>query len=122
MSASSAFGGVWQRLVAGTHEPENDNACWRWRFRTCHWGYGRFDIYVPGLKRRKTLMAHVAAYVAFHWSCASADELWLAYVEFRCSGLELDHLCEVESCIFIEHLDPVTRSENMKRLYERKRT
>lgn len=30
-------------------------------------------------------------------------------------GLELDHLCRVRACVNPDHLEPVTRSENMRR-------
>jgi hypothetical protein len=32
-------------------------------------------------------------------------------------GLELDHLCETPLCVNPEHLEPVTRLENMRRRY-----
>lgn len=31
-------------------------------------------------------------------------------------GLELDHVCRTRSCVNPEHLEPVTRAENMSRL------
>lgn len=31
------------------------------------------------------------------------------------AGLDLDHLCRVRSCVNPDHLDPVTRSENIRR-------
>lgn len=30
-------------------------------------------------------------------------------------GLELDHLCRVTACVFPDHLEPVTRLENIRR-------
>lgn len=32
---------------------------------------------------------------------------------------DIDHLCSNRSCITLDHLEPVTRSENVKRTYER---
>lgn len=32
--------------------------------------------------------------------------------------LEIDHLCRITLCVNPEHLEPVTKSENMKRLHE----
>lgn len=32
-------------------------------------------------------------------------------------GLELDHLCEIKACVNPNHLEPVTRSENMLRYF-----
>ena len=31
------------------------------------------------------------------------------------AGMELDHLCRNPACVRLDHLEPVTRSENMKR-------
>ena len=33
-------------------------------------------------------------------------------------GLELDHLCCVKACVRLDHLEPVTHRENMRRAYE----
>lgn len=33
------------------------------------------------------------------------------------AGLDLDHLCRVRACVNPEHLEPVTRSENLRRGY-----
>lgn len=33
-------------------------------------------------------------------------------------GLELDHLCRTPLCVNPDHLEPVTRAENMRRRYE----
>lgn len=30
-------------------------------------------------------------------------------------GLELDHLCRVRACVRLDHLEPVTHTENMRR-------
>jgi hypothetical protein len=37
-------------------------------------------------------------------------------------GLDLDHLCRVRECCNPAHLEPVTRSENLKRGYAARRT
>lgn len=34
-------------------------------------------------------------------------------------GLEIDHTCEVKTCVNPAHLDPVTHAENMRRMAER---
>lgn len=34
------------------------------------------------------------------------------------AGLDLDHLCRIRNCVNPEHLDPVTRSVNLKRGYD----
>jgi hypothetical protein len=36
-------------------------------------------------------------------------------------GLDLDHLCRVRECVNPEHLEPVTRGENLRRGYAARR-
>jgi hypothetical protein len=116
----SPYPHLFSRLVANTSEPANEQACWPWTGKRDRWGYGRVNVYVPGLGKVVTLMAHIAAWVWVEAGCSSVDELWLAYQELKASKLELDHTCENESCIAPDHLDPTTRSENMTRMYERR--
>lgn len=117
----SPYPHLFARLVANTSEPVSDQACWPWIGRRDRWGYGRVNVYVPGLGKVVTLMAHVAAWVWVEAGCTCADDLWLAYQELQISGPELDHGCENASCICPDHTDPVTHSENMQRMQERRR-
>lgn len=68
--------------------------CWLWRASTVK-GYGQFRV---GTKIRK---AHVVVY-----------ELLVGPVP---DGLELDHTCRQRHCVRPDHLDPVTRAENLRR-------
>ena len=111
----SPYPTLFTRLVANTEEPENERACWVWTGKRDRWWYGRLNVYVPGLAKVVTVMAHIAAWVTHAVAPLDADEFYLAYQEFVTSGLELDHLCEMPACIFIDHLEPVTPSENCKR-------
>lgn len=108
--------------MANTHEPENEQACWPWKGKEVdRYGYARFNLRIPGLAgKHKHFTAHIAAFVCNEASPANSDEFYLAYLEFRCSGLELDHLCEVSGCINIDHLDPTTRSVNQQRIHDRR--
>lgn len=109
---------LFSRLVANTAEPENNQACWVWTgTKRCRFGYGRFNVRVPGLGgKHVALSAHLAAYVLFEIGCsASVDDLYLGYLELRESGLELDHLCQTTGCLYPDHLDPVTHAENCRR-------
>lgn len=36
-------------------------------------------------------------------------------------GLELDHLCRNRACVNLEHLEPVTRTENVRRGFAARR-
>jgi len=66
--------------------------CWEWTASKDASGYGRFD---------KSLRAHRVAY-----------ELKAGPIP---DGLDLDHLCRNRACVRPDHLEPVTRSENLRR-------
>lgn len=69
--------------------------CWLWTATKNNKGYGQFS------SRGRMMLAHRWAY-----------ELFVGAVP---DGLELDHLCRERACVRPEHLEPVTRSENMRR-------
>jgi hypothetical protein len=48
------------------------------------------------------------------------DELFLAYHEFRASGLQIDHRCENPACRRPSHLQAVTQRENIAATKERR--
>lgn len=73
---------------------EGVNGCWLWTgARTGGYGVFGFD--------GGTVVAHRAA---FYLCVGPIDQ-----------GLELDHLCRVRRCVNPEHLEPVTRRENLRR-------
>lgn len=111
----SPYASLWDRLMAHVAEPDNEQACWNWSGKRDRWWYGRLNVYVPVLGERKTVMAHIAAWVCLHAAPTTADDFWLAYLEFTSSGLEIDHLCAMPCCVNVDHLDPVTPSENCRR-------
>lgn len=94
--------------------------CWEGGERGCRYGYQRVNFRVAGVGHRK-LTAHIATWIAAQLPGASLVELWWAYVEFRASGLELDHTCVNPRCRRPGHLEPVTHSENMQRSFDRRR-
>lgn len=55
----------------------------------------------------KIVFAHRAAY-----------EAWVQPIP---EGLTIDHLCGNPLCVNYKHLEPVTRSENIKRYWDKKR-
>jgi hypothetical protein len=71
---------------------------WLWNGFVSSDGYGQY-----GYQRR----AHVVAY-----------ELYVGPVP---KGLEIDHLCGILLCVKPDHLEAVTKSENIRRYYERRR-
>jgi hypothetical protein len=115
---------LWARLIANTDEPDNGQSCWLWNGKNvCRFGYGRFTLRIPMLGGTPVnFTAHIAAYVCNQTTLQfeSNDDFFLYYLEFRCSGLEIDHLCEMPSCINLDHLDPVTHSLNQLRAAERR--
>jgi HNH endonuclease len=72
------------------------SGCWLWTAATNN-GYAL----LWDNERQKLVKAHRVAY-----------ELFIGAIP---DGLELDHLCRVRHCVNPEHLEPVTRSENMLR-------
>lgn len=80
----------------------------------CRHGYRRLDLRIRGLNgRQKRLSAHILAWLLDHLGPMQRDELFLAYAEFRASGLQLDHLCDEPACRRPSHLNPCTQSENI---------
>jgi hypothetical protein len=71
------------------------DGCWTWNAYTQSDGYGRFWL------NRKLVSAHRAIYEH-------------AYGDVP-DGRELDHLCRNRSCVRPEHLEAVTRKENLRR-------
>lgn len=69
--------------------------CWLWLGSLNNAGYGKLTV------RRVNLYAH-----------RFAHECLVGPVP---EGLELDHLCRVRRCVNPDHLEPVTRSENVRR-------
>jgi hypothetical protein len=73
--------------------------CWVWLGYVDKAGYARINIRHKG--KRKAALAHKVAY-----------EYFVCEVP---AGLELDHKCRVRCCVNPEHLEPVTRLENVRR-------
>lgn len=69
----------------------DDAGCWIWQHTVTTSGYGRY----------KHEQAHRVLYEK--------------YVEPIPEGLELDHLCVVPLCVNVDHLEPVTHAENVRR-------
>jgi hypothetical protein len=74
--------------------PEPNSGCWLW-FGAVSNGYGYFSI------DSKRDLAHRVAYRLYNGSIPD--------------GLELDHLCRMRCCVNPDHLEPVTRGENIRR-------
>lgn len=72
------------------------DGCWRWTAMKTRGGYGRVKV------KRVSKYAHR---VVFEWLRSEIPE-----------GLELDHLCRNRDCVNPDHLEPVTRLENNRRI------
>lgn len=80
----------------------------------CRFGYRRLDLRIRGLNGRHVrLSAHILAWLLDHLGPMEREELFLAYSEFRASGLQLDHRCDEPACRRPSHLNPCTQSENI---------
>ncbi len=78
------------------HVEKHESGCWLWTGGKTGGGYGTFMR-----TRGKSTVAHRFAYEEFVGSIPD--------------GLDLDHLCRVRHCVNPSHLEPVTRSENLRR-------
>ncbi len=73
----------------------NADGCWIWQSGLNPGGYGQFRF------NGRQVGAHRAAYLMFRGPIAH--------------GLDLDHLCRNRACVNPAHLEPVARSENLRR-------
>jgi hypothetical protein len=80
---------------------DEDTGCWKWKGNVATNGYGTLGVGSRTDRSRKTEYAHRASYIAF--------------VDQIPEGKELDHLCRNRDCVNPDHLDPVTRRENIMR-------
>lgn len=86
---------VEERFWSHVTIPGDKSSCWEWSGATSS-GYGKFWV-----SRGKNAAAHRVAY-----------ELLVGEIP---PGMVLDHLCRNRSCVFFEHLEPVTDRENILR-------
>jgi hypothetical protein len=81
---------IWGHIV-----PEPMSGCWLWTASCAANGYGQTSW------TKRNCKVHRVAY-----------ETLVGQVT---AGLDLDHLCRVRSCCNPDHLEPITRSENLRR-------
>lgn len=80
---------------------EPNTGCWLWYGAACKQGYGRTCVGSKRLGTYRHALAHRAMYEALRGPIPL--------------GLEIDHLCRQPACINPDHLEPVTRRENVMR-------
>lgn len=78
--------------------PEPNSGCWLWIGACDKTGYGRI---VAARPNRVSMAAHRMSYEAL---IGKFDK-----------SLDIDHLCRVRCCVNPDHLEPVTRQENLRR-------
>lgn len=81
-------------------EREPNSGCWLWTGGIDKSGYGLTKVYSSD-GTRKTVAAHRVLYQMNRGPIPT--------------GLEIDHLCRVRCCVNPAHLEPVTRSVNIRR-------
>lgn len=77
------------------------NGCWIWNSGLDAHGYGQINCPTENGKRHPPLKAHRVIY-----------ELLKEPIPV---GLEIDHLCRNRRCVNPDHMEPVTRAENVMR-------
>lgn len=107
-----------ERLTATVSDSEHPRGCWIGTDLGCRYGYQRQTWWIVGLQKTVKLTTHVLLWVLDEFEkdqgyTPTMDELYLAYLEFRFSGWELDHECDENACRRPDHLKPKTHSENM---------
>lgn len=116
---------TYERLVANTAEPENDQACWLWTGGLSNSNYGRFS------KREGARMVKPFAHREMFKQFIPDIELDLDDDPFGpivvLPGEELgyddtiEHLCFNKRCINPDHHIVLSRAENTARMQARKR-
>lgn len=87
-----------------SHYDVDANGCWIWNGYVDTNGYAK-ALDINYTERRRVHWAHRISYVAAKGPIPD--------------GLEIDHLCVVTRCINPDHLETVTRTENIRRVFER---
>jgi len=93
------IGNILERLLANV-SPEPNSGCWLWLGKTDKGGYARLAI----KSAHGPFIARLAHRISYTLLVSPIPE-----------GPDLDHLCRVHCCVNPAHLEPVTRSINLKR-------
>lgn len=117
----SSYGSPVSRLFSTVRDGAAANECWEGTGKSaCRKGYFRQNYWIPGLGRAVKLTTHVLAWIANETGLTSIDELYLAYLEVRYSGLEIDHRCVNRACRNPQHLSPMTHQQNVQASFDRR--
>ena len=89
----------------------NAEGCWRWTGPLRN-GYAVVRVRVPGMTNTQPVQVH-----RYVWEVVRGRIPATSHGE----PVQLDHLCRVPACIRPDHLEPVSRSENLRRRDEARR-
>ena len=103
---AKVYGSLFERLVANTHEPENDQACWVWSGTRHYKGYGTLNLRVDG-KHTKVYAHRCMAEIMLERKLEMNEEP--------------DHLCLNRACINPAHLFLGTHADNMQDMWAKGR-
>lgn len=94
------FAPVWRKKIEGNYLAIPDTGCWEWTASIDRHGYGLVQAQIGGRFLRTG--AHRA--------------VWVVHRGPILNDLTLDHLCCNPKCVNPNHLEPVTHTENMRRI------
>jgi hypothetical protein len=90
------FAWTLQRRIGNKIKIDPETGCWHWQGSKMHNGYGQMGV-------------GGRLYAAHRYIYEQTNNISVP------KHLDLDHLCRNRGCVNPEHLEPVTRSENLKR-------
>jgi len=94
---------------------DGECGCWNWTAGNNRHGYGRLNVRDRKTGKVRCLLAHRVAYAVFN--CPEGMTWW----EFLLTLTdEIDHTCVRPGCINPDHLELVTRAEQLRRRDERR--
>lgn len=85
--------------VFNSRHVKHESGCWLWTGTRKPTGYGRMSANGQGTSAHRFSYEHHVGPIP--------------------DGLEIDHLCNEPACVNPDHLEPVTRAENLRRKTER---
>ena len=91
---------------------DTSSECWEWTGNHRPNGYGVYRLEVPGLRNRQIVQAHRLIYELL---VGRIPGIRKDTETRKPEPVELDHLCRNRGCVNPAHLEPVTKSENLRR-------
>lgn len=86
--------------------------CWAWTGATDSSGYGVLRIRIPGTRTPRPVRAHRFVFEVLVGPIPNKARDPITGIREDC---ELDHTCHNRACVNPAHLEPVSKSENLRR-------